>query len=233
MMDRHDEWTERLSAFLSGDLDPATRSLVERHLAECARCTEALAELEQVVTLAREAAELEPSRDVWPGIADAIGSIPAGAQAEVIELPTAREGATAVRISRARLAAAAALLVFVSGGGGWWMASSRAEPATQPGTNAGLDVLSVAAGDDDAPPDLAAELRVLEGVVASARETLDPATVLVLERSLATIESAIADSREALASDPGNAFLREHLDRMYRRKLIYLQDVVRMAEWTG
>jgi hypothetical protein len=83
------------------------------------------------------------------------------------------------------------------------------------------------------PQDLAAQLGALEGVVAAARATLDPATVEVLERNLRTIESAIDDSAEALAADPGNEFLMEHLQRMYRRKLTYFQDAVRVAEWAG
>jgi hypothetical protein len=55
----------------------------------------------------------------------------------------------------------------------------------------------------------------------------------VLERNLGVIEQAIVDSREALALDPGNAFLSEHLERMYRRKLVYLQDAVRVSQWSG
>jgi hypothetical protein len=80
---------------------------------------------------------------------------------------------------------------------------------------------------------LADELRLLEELLASARETLDPGTVLVLERNLNAIEAAIGASRDALALDPGNDFLMEHLDRMYQRKLLYLQDAVRVAEWAS
>jgi hypothetical protein len=90
-----------------------------------------------------------------------------------------------------------------------------------------------ATGDTGMPNALSAQLRVLEDVLAAARATLDPATVLVLERNLNVVEAAIADSREALAADPGNAFLMEHLERMYRRKLIYMQDAVRVAEWAS
>jgi anti-sigma factor RsiW len=235
MMDRHDEWTERLSAYLSGDLDPATRALVERHLAECPRCTETLAGLEHVVSLAREAPELEPARDLWPEIAASIGSTTPGAEtdAEVIALPTARGRPASALGSRLRLAAAAVILVVASAGSGWWLASGSADPGPQQIPGGGLDVVGVVSGDAGAPVDLAAQLGVLEQIVASARETLDPNTVLILERNLNTIERAIADSRQALATDPGNAFLAEHLERMYRRKLTYLREAVRVAEWAG
>jgi hypothetical protein len=92
----------------------------------------------------------------------------------------------------------------------------------------------VLAVDTGTPPEgLADELAVLEAALQVARSTLDPNTVLVLERNLAVIEQAIADSREALVLDPNNAFLSEHLERMYRRKLDYLQDAVRAVEWSG
>ena len=189
-------------------------------------------ELERLVTQAREAPGIEPPRDLWPDIASAITSIAPGSDTEVIELPTARPRAVGGQ-AWARLAAAAVLLVAVSASGGWWVASSRAEgPAAAPAPN-GIPVLGVASDDSGAPADLAAQLRVLEQVVGDARGRLDPETVEVLERSLLTIESAIADSRAALATDPGNAFLMEHLERMYRRKLLYLQDVVHVTEWTG
>lgn len=237
MTDRdHLEWTERLSAYLSEDLDPATAALVERHLSECPRCAETLAELQRVVGIAHDAADFEPPRDLWPTIAESIASIPAGSDTEVIELPTAAERRPARGgLSRPRLAAAAVLLIVVSAGGGWWAASAgTATPQTsQPDPLGGFDAVIAASDDAGAPADLAAQLQVLEQLVATARETLDPSTVLILERNLNTIEAAIADSREALATDPGNAFLTQHLERMYRRKLVYLQEAVRVAEWAG
>jgi len=188
-------------------------------------------ELGRLVEQAREAPGMEPPMDLWPDIASAIASIAPGSETEVIELPTAR-----TRVSggpgRARLAAAAVLLIIVSGSGGWWAASSRSARATSPPEDRS-DVLGFASDDSGASPSLAAQLRVLEEAVRDAHARLDPSTVEVLERNLVTIESAIADSRAALTSDPGNAFLSEHLERMYRRKLLYLQDVVQVAEWAG
>jgi hypothetical protein len=88
-------------------------------------------------------------------------------------------------------------------------------------------------GEAPPPAAMAGELAVLEDVLASARTVLDPNTVRVLERNLGVIEQAIADSREALVQDPGNTFLAQHLERMYRRKLVYLQDAVRLVEFGG
>jgi len=92
----------------------------------------------------------------------------------------------------------------------------------------------MAATVDAAPvADLADEVAVLERTLAEARAVLDPNTIRILERNLAVIESAIDDSRRALAIDPENAFLANHLERVYERKLEYLREAVRVTEWTG
>jgi anti-sigma factor RsiW len=248
----HTEWTDRFSDYVAGELGDAGQSEVEAHLAGCGPCRDALAELRAVVAGARELGALEPPRDLWPGIASAIGGpvrAPARtADPSVIALPSARGAvvsptrAAPVRWGgRAGLAAAVAGLVAISVGTTWWVAdmkmgSRRAADTALTTDAASGDIAggSVLASDAGAPPaDLAYELATLEAVLEAARGTLDPNTVLVLERNLAVIEQAIADSREALAVDPGNAFLSEHLERMYRRKLVYLQDAVRVAQWSG
>ncbi len=69
--------------------------------------------------------------------------------------------------------------------------------------------------------------------MAAERGRLEPNTVRILEKNLGVIERAIDESRRALAVDPGNAFLREHLDRTYREKLDYLREAAGIADWTG
>jgi len=243
MKGRHLEWTDQLSAYLSDELDPSARAAVDEHVAECPPCRELLDELAAVVRAARDAEQLAPPRDLWPDVARSIAGTAAptrrDADDDVIALPTAGERTLGRSSPRARLAAAAAFLVATSVGTTWWVTSGASRGGT-PGRAEGQAQVQTAYGDMRAvsgepalPEDLAAQLRALEQVLGAARATLDPGTVLVLERSLNTIENAIDDSREALATDPGNVFLLEHLERMYRRKLIYLQDAVHVAEWTS
>ncbi|HUF76329.1 MAG TPA: zf-HC2 domain-containing protein [Longimicrobiales bacterium] len=247
----HSEWTDRFSDYLAEELDEAGQADVEAHLAECGACRDVLAELRAVVARARQLGDVEPPRDLWSGIASAIdGPVRTWPRPEhrhgdrsVIELPSARAAGAPLAargapggmgLGRAGLAAAAAGLVALSVGTTWWIAEARMGAAGAPETAdtvTGEAVLAAAAGAPSA--DLASELATLEDVLEAARGTLDPNTVLVLERNLGVIEQAIADSREALALDPGNAFLSEHLERMYRRKLVYLQDAVRVAQWSG
>lgn len=244
----HSEWTDGFSDYLAEELGEARQAEVEAHVAECGPCRDVLAELRAVVARAGELGDLEPPRDLWSGIASAIGgpvrALPRRGDPSVIELPSARAAAGSAvaargapgRIWRGRagLAAAAAGLVALSVGTTWWVADARMGPAGAPEAAEAGAGAAVLVADGGAPPaDLASELATLEDVLEAARGTLDPNTVLVLERNLGVIEQAIVDSREALALDPGNAFLSEHLERMYRRKLVYLQDAVRVAQWSG
>jgi hypothetical protein len=232
----HREWTDRFSEYLSGELADDQRGRLEEHVASCAACRDVLAQLGQVLTLAGEAELLEPTRDLWPGVAAAIGAGVAGNEraggSGVIALPIVRgiPVGRARASSRVRLATAACLLVLGTAASTWWLTSldgsSQVVQEAAPSVGPVSDELQASEG-------LADQLRVLEQLLAAAREALDPSTVLVLERNLNAIEAAIVDSREALTLDPGNGFLAEHLERMYRRKLLYLRDAVRVAEWAG
>jgi hypothetical protein len=247
----HLEWTDRFSEYLDDELEASDRAEVEAHLAQCGACRDVLAELRDVLVRANELAEVQPPRELWDGIASVIGA-PARALApsgdpNVLVLPSswgASDSAPAQSdgfgVRRGRLAAAAAALVAISVSATWWVANARtgagvaletAGVAVGAGGGAEGVVLPTAGGTP--PADLASELATLEEVLEVARDALDPNTVRVLERNLGVIEQAIADSRQALELDPGNSFLTEHLERMYRRKLTYLQDVVRVVQWEG
>ena len=236
----HLEWTARLSDYLAGDLEEVDRADVEGHLSTCEACARALEEMVRVVTQAGALEDLEPPRDLWGGISDAIGgatrTVSGNDRSGVIAFPgrspVSSRGHARVEISRSRLAAAAAILVAVSASLSWWAGSARVGGSAASGPPAS-DVVLVEAPAPAPPPGMAEELAALEDILESTRAVLDPNTVRVVERSLSVIEQAIADSREALLQDPGNAFLAEHLERMYRRKLVYLQDAVRLVEWEG
>jgi anti-sigma factor RsiW len=239
---RHREWTARLSDYLSGELPEAEKLAVEAHLSACDECNAALRDLARIVDEADELGEIEPPRDLWPDISAALRSQaqtqPSGIEddPQVIPLPRARgpvsaAGPERIEVSRRGLIAASVALVALSATATWW----AGRPETVADDPAGLAPIgAVSPAGVAAPPEqMAGELAILEDVMASARSVLDPNTVRVLERNLGVIEQAIADSREALAQDPGNAFLVQHLERMYRRKLVYLQDAVRLVEFGG
>lgn len=71
-----------------------------------------------------------------------------------------------------------------------------------------------------------AELRI---ALEAQRTTLAPSTVRVLEHSLAAIDTAIAEARAALASDPANQLLLGILSANYERKVELLQRATELS----
>ena len=63
----------------------------------------------------------------------------------------------------------------------------------------------------------------LEQILLQQRETLDPRTVVVIERNLRLIDEAIRQARAALDADPANMYLNSHLAEARRRKLDLLR----------
>jgi hypothetical protein len=69
----------------------------------------------------------------------------------------------------------------------------------------------------------------LERELADRRGELDPATIEVIERNLAIIDTAIAEARTALENDPSNAYLYRHLDNTLNMKVELLRRATRRA----
>jgi len=112
----------------------------------------------------------------------------------------------------------------------------RGTPPTAPaGANAGAPLVqalpasvgSSAAGPPESPHEEAiAELRK---ALARERDRLDPATIRTLESNLAIIDLAIDQAKRALAADPANTYVKEHLADTMRRKVELLQRATMLA----
>src|SRR5439155_1108779 len=68
-----DQWTDRFSEYLDGDLGIAERAALEAHVASCPACEAILAELRRVVARAQAIDDQPPTTDLWPAIAQQIG----------------------------------------------------------------------------------------------------------------------------------------------------------------
>jgi hypothetical protein len=73
----------------------------------------------------------------------------------------------------------------------------------------------------------------LEQTLEAGRADLDPGTVKILEANLAAIDKAIAQSREALAGDPANVYLNNHLAEARQRKLALLRRATSLVGTKG
>ncbi|MGH7573180.1 MAG: anti-sigma factor family protein, partial [Gemmatimonadota bacterium] len=214
---------ERLSAWIDGDLDPAERERVERHVAGCAECAAVLAGLERVVASARKIEDREPATDLWPGIEGRLGARrPAVVPIDAAGPRVRRRFSFTVP----QLAAAAIAIIVVSSAVVWWANPGPSDVALDErggrvGTIApGPQGIPVAFEEDPAYTDALADL---ERAFESSRDRLRPETVATVERNLAIIDEAIRQTLEALAADPGSTFLYDHLERSRRQKLEVLR----------
>jgi hypothetical protein len=210
-----DQWTDRLSEYLDGELAGPERAALEAHVERCAACADTLAGLRRVVVRARSLEDRPPAADLWSGIAERIGA------------PTLITGAPRARrftFSLPQLLAAGIALAVLSASGTWLLHPAGPGVAVQPAPAApgGMPVVAVGSGTgrtyDTAVDDL-------ERVLAEGRGRLDTATVRVLEQNLALIDRAIAEARRAVAADSANAYLNTHLAETMRRKI----DLLRQA----
>jgi len=67
------------------------------------------------------------------------------------------------------------------------------------------------------------EIQKLRQIMKTRRAQLDPKTITVLEQSIAVIDSAIAQSRAALAKDPASGFLATQLNHSLEKKVELLR----------
>ena len=227
-----------LADWLEGTLDDATRRAVGAHLTACPRCAAVVAALDEIPPRAAALPPLEPSRDLWTGIAPRL-------EAPVIVLADRRPDPRLPIVHRrswpARLAATAALVV-VTAGTTWYTAisvagTSRVAPvivdrtAASPRPPGALRAVSADAALADVDGTYDREVADLQTIVRQRRADLDPATLRTIQKNLAVINKAIEQSRAALRNDP-NSFLAERLNSAREKKLRLLRTVALLPSTT-
>ena len=218
----NDQWTDRLSEYLDGELDDAERVALEAHLATCADCTTVLADLRRVVTRAQALDDHPPARDLWSGVAERIGI-------STDDLAR-RRARRRVSFTVPQLIAASIALVALSAGAARLLVRQSPAPqnlgATRDSTTSRLVSWPMKADSsgDHAVQDL--RFALADGQ-RSGR--LSRITVHRIEHSLAVIDSAIAEGKRALAVDPKSGYLNQHLADTMRRKMEFLREANRIA----
>jgi hypothetical protein len=76
------------------------------------------------------------------------------------------------------------------------------------------------------------EVAALRRIVTERSDALDPKTVAILEASLRMIDTAIAQSRQALAADPASRFLRDQLNKALDLKVEVLRTAAMLPSRT-
>jgi len=192
----------KLDEYVDGTLAAHDRASVEAHLAECASCRAGVAELQSLsASAARLPKSIEPRRDLWPGIGRRIGQ---------------RATWNVQRFWRGAWAAAAALVLAVG------IYRLFRVPRSDFRVGEGQGWVAVQADFDRTTSELGL-------IFAAERARLRPETVALLERNLAIIDAAIAESRAALARDPASAELRQLYAAAARQKVELLRWAARVA----
>lgn len=214
-----DIWIDRLSEYLDDELTPAERAAIEAHLATCRDCGTTLAELREVVARAASLPARPPDADLWAAVARQIDAPPT-----IVPFLTRAERRVSFTVPQ--LVAAGLALMVVSGGGGWVL-NHGGSATSAPPVAAAPDPGVLAASFADPHYDEA--IADLQQTLQDGRAQLDPQTIRILEANLAAIDKAIDQCRQALATDPANLYLHNHLAEARQRKLGLLRRAAAMV----
>jgi len=210
------EIREQLNDYVDGELATDVEHRVEEHLAACAGCREDVRQLRSLLEAAGSlAAEIEPERDLWPGVESRIG------KPERAVLRGSWASASWVG-----LAAAAVLVAAVI----FQVARRDVEIAPQP--VAPTATISERQAEYALVSD---EVRVRNGLmqvredllrsIGERRDSLDPETQETLARNLTVIDRAITEIQQALEENPDNQGLEFLLAATYQREVEFLKQI--------
>lgn len=218
---RTNHWTDRLSDYLDGDLTRAERLAADRHLSDCPQCAGLLQELRSVAAAAADLPTEAPRRDLWPGIRGRLSERGPAAPRPPIRSVMRTGSRRRIAMTVPQLVAAGIAVALVSAGLVWTSLTVpgvahevAAEVPPQP-TEVVLAAYEPAMSD-------------LESAYELRRGELDPEMVMVVERNLAIIDSAIREAGQALEADPSSGFLHSHLAATMRQRMDLLRQVARI-----
>lgn len=186
------------------------------HLDACAECRATMERVQRLLDSARSLPRgIAPPPEVWGAL-----------QARVKANPR-KPAAPARSWNLGWLAAAAAVVFFVG-------AALLLPPSVGKGKGKGVVVQSPVAAQQS--PVVLAVAQNYEPTLADLRRTLDqqrstlsPATLQVIEKAVATCDTAIAEARAALASDPANQSLMQILSAQFEHKVELLQRATQLS----
>lgn len=217
-----DAFDALLPDYLERSLDAATLAAARLHLATCERCSALVRDLDDIRARAAELPLLTPSRDLWPDIADRLSP-------PVVSLDE-RRAMMAIRRRHWLINGAAAAALVIATATATIIGTrifSHVAPGVTTRDSSVSDSSIVKPVSQKVPATVTYEREIdgLRTIVRDRRSQLDPKTVAVIERNLSVIDSAIVESRNALAKDTNSAFLVDQLDHALDTKLTLLRTV--------
>jgi hypothetical protein len=205
MTDQHPE-IDRLNEYLDDELDPRERRRIDAHLSGCEDCRRSLEEITAIVRAAAELPAVAPPERIWESIS-----------ASLIERKS-------IVKKSPRWAAALALAASLVLGVSLWLIL-RTSPPQPPDDQAALAEL-VTEELKAAESHYDKAITGLEQIISQNNEVLPKDVASVLNQNLDLIESAIGESRTAIASEPRSAAAQESLLQALRSKMTLLQNTL-------
>ena len=192
-----------------------------------------------------------PTRDLWAGVAARIIDEPKGSSLQDGSTSlqdgskgSSRQAGSTPRFftfSIAGLALAATLLMAVTSG--LTYLATRPQLAASPTATNEPVIQAYGVPDDQSGQQIVqanfadaqfnAAVSDLEQILRNERDRLDPRTVMIIERNLKAIDTAINEARMALNDDPANPYLNSHLADARRRKLDLLRTATTLSSTGG
>jgi predicted anti-sigma-YlaC factor YlaD len=209
-----------LDEYVDGELPESSFQDVEAHLASCDACREQERALRRFVdaaaTLPRQ---IEPRRDLWPGIAERIAN-------------AKRQPRPAVRVrpwwgSPLGLAAAAILVMAL----GAFLARDRMRTPAPSVTEGTLLPAAVSPGGEaiaEAERSYTTATAELMAAVNARRDSFSPETLAAIDKNLLIIDDSLKQLREAIQKDPGRAELQRMLVATHQKKVDMLRLLVQL-----
>ena len=196
---------ETLNDYVDELLSEAERLEVRRHLDGCPDCTCTVEELNRIVSAAGKLGEIEPTRDLLPGVRAVVN-----------------------RPSRGwvRWAAAAAAIAVVALLAGLRLGSGGVTPSIVTGEPT-IDVLL--ADFQAAEAEYVRATEMLARGLEERRDEIEPETLELLDANLELIDSAIAEVRLALDRDGVGVENTQMLSALYGKKLNILMRASRLS----
>ena len=221
--------TERLSAFVDGELGPPETAAVRAHATTCMPCTVAISDLRALVVNARALDAPEPPPTLWPSIA---GALDRRERLPWLSIANWRPFAVGA------LAGAVAVVLV-----GFALPALRARRGEAPGSPApelvaaapALDPLLHEAEAEFAEAAAAYERSIekLRGLLARQEARWSPQERTRMAERLGRLDDAIARSRELARRTPGDSAGNEQLFAAYQQKIAFLAAAVHRGGEAG
>ncbi|MFI5184218.1 MAG: zf-HC2 domain-containing protein [Vicinamibacteria bacterium] len=209
---------DRLDDYEDGLLSEADLHAIELHLAGCDACREESDGSRALLRKAASAArEMDPPRDLWPGIASRI---------EAEREPAAGRRARRFLSHPSGLAAAAAVVIALAS----ILTRRGSEPAPTPTASATL--VPARNGSEHvqaAEVDYIRATGQLMDALNARRSSLSPETQSSVDENLHVIDNALRQVRDALEKDPGNRQLTKMLASTHQKKLDLLLRLLKLS----